>query len=103
MPHRAHLRDGARPERIVPVHEPGELSCRGNPPRAREERTWAGAVALLVAGGVLELGLLYLFFSVVLEALRTRRSLGREPLLWLGLGFGLLPPAYHFLLQVAGG
>ncbi|HWP06440.1 MAG TPA: hypothetical protein VNN72_11885, partial [Polyangiaceae bacterium] len=62
---------------------------------------WGGSALVSyipVLGGVLELYMLYLFFGVVLEALRTRRSLGKEPLLWTGLVFALLPPAYHFYL-----
>jgi serine/threonine-protein kinase len=54
-----------------------------------------------VLGGVLELYMLYLFFGVVLEALRTRRPLRKEPRLWLGLTLALLPPVYHFLSQLA--
>ncbi|HMJ16382.1 MAG TPA: serine/threonine-protein kinase [Polyangiaceae bacterium] len=61
----------------------------------------AGATRIVnyipVLGGILELVLLYLVFMTVLEAQRVRRRFRREPLLWLGLGLGVLPPVYSFL------
>jgi len=50
-----------------------------------------------VAGGVLELFMLYLFWMTVLEGRRTHRPLSREPVLWLGLVLALLPPAISFV------
>jgi eukaryotic-like serine/threonine-protein kinase len=61
----------------------------------------AVATYIPVLGGVLELAMLQRFWTVVLEAQRIRRNLGREPLLWLGLGLALLPPTYHFFREVA--
>ena len=63
-------------------------------------RTGGGAVVTYVPviGGVLELVMLYRFWDAVLEARRVARSLGREPLLWLGLLLALFPPAYHLTL-----
>jgi hypothetical protein len=49
-----------------------------------------------VLGGVLELVMVYLVWSAVLEALRTKRPLTREPVLWLGLALSLIPPAISF-------
>jgi predicted Ser/Thr protein kinase len=49
-----------------------------------------------VLGGVLELVMVYLVWSAVLEALRTKRPLTREPVLWLGLALSLIPPAVSF-------
>jgi eukaryotic-like serine/threonine-protein kinase len=55
-----------------------------------------------VLAGVLELVMLYLFWSAVLGALRTRRSLRRESLLWAGLVLSLLPPCVSFAAILAG-
>ncbi len=49
-----------------------------------------------VLGGVLELVMVYLVWSAVLEALRTERPLLREPVLWLGLALSLVPPVVSF-------
>jgi hypothetical protein len=46
-----------------------------------------------ILGGVLELGMVYLVWAAVLEAIRTSRPLRREPLLWLGALSSLIPPA----------
>jgi serine/threonine-protein kinase len=48
-----------------------------------------------VAGGCLELIMLYRFWEAALEAQQTSRSLAREPLLWLGLALALFPPTYN--------
>jgi predicted Ser/Thr protein kinase len=71
--------------------------------RERLAGTSAAAVAtyIPVLGGVLELVMLQRFWTAILEAQRIRRNLGREPLLWLGLGLALLPPTYHFFHEVA--
>ena len=53
-----------------------------------------------VLGGVLEFMMLHRFWTAVLEARRKRRSLVKEPLLWVGLGLALMPPVYHFLREV---
>ena len=50
-----------------------------------------------VLGGILELVLLYLVFMTLLEAQRVGRRFRDEPLLWLGLVLGLIPPIYSFL------
>jgi serine/threonine-protein kinase len=55
-----------------------------------------------VIGGVLELGVLFAAWLVVLESRRTSRPLRREPTLWAGLGFSLVPPFLE-LLQVLTG
>lgn len=53
-------------------------------------------VFLPVFGGVLELVVLYTTVVSVLEAIRRSRPLGREPLLLLGQGLALVPPACEF-------
>ena len=55
-----------------------------------------------VLGGVLELVMVYLVWMTVLEALRTGRSLRREPVLWLGAALSLVPPAISFVRMLAG-
>ncbi len=50
-----------------------------------------------IAGGLSELALVYLMWRALLEAMRTGRPLRREPLLFLGLAFGLVPPAAELL------
>ena len=60
------------------------------------------ATYIPVLGGVLELGMLYLFWMVVLDALRTHRPLRREPWLWLGVALSLLPPVVSALRSLAG-
>jgi len=58
-----------------------------------------GIVAYIpVLGGVLELGMLYLFWSTVLEAQRIARPVRKEPLIWLGLALSLFPPVYQFFV-----
>lgn len=49
-------------------------------------------VYIPILGGVLELGMLYLFWVAVLEAWRTSRPLAREPWLWGGALISLIPP-----------
>jgi serine/threonine-protein kinase len=68
------------------------------------QRTSARAVAMYipVLGGVLELGMLYLFWMVVLDALRTQRPLRREPWLWLGVALSLLPPVVSVVRGFSG-
>jgi len=55
-----------------------------------------------VFGGIFEFVLLYLVWLTVLEARRTGRWLRREPRLWWGFGFGLVPPALSFFQTLAG-
>jgi serine/threonine-protein kinase len=50
-----------------------------------------------ILGGVLELGMLFLVWSAVLEALRRRRPLSREPALWVAALTSLLPPVVSSL------
>jgi len=64
--------------------------------------TWV-VVYVPVLGGVLELVMLYLFWSAVLEALRIQRPLSREPLLWVGLALSLLPPSAALVSVLGGG
>jgi eukaryotic-like serine/threonine-protein kinase len=45
-----------------------------------------------VAGGLLELAIVFLAWTAVLEAWRTSRPLAREPRLWLGIALALVPP-----------
>jgi hypothetical protein len=70
----------------------------------REGFVWAGAPTIAnympVLGGVLEFMMLHRFWTVVLEARRKRRSLVKEPLLWVGLALALMPPLYHFFRDV---
>jgi serine/threonine-protein kinase len=68
------------------------------------QRSSARALApyVPVLGGVLELGMLYLFWMVVLDALRSHRPLAREPLLWVGVTLSLLPPLDAVLRSFAG-
>ena len=54
-----------------------------------------------VLGGTLELVLLWLCWSAVLEAIRVSRPLRREPKIWLGLVLGLIPPAWHLARLMA--
>lgn len=61
---------------------------------------WTSAGTYIpVLGGVLELMVLFAVWLAVLESRRTSRPLHREPKLWAGLGFSLLPPAVE-LVQV---
>jgi len=58
-----------------------------------ERTAWrAVAIYLPILGGVLELGMVYLVWSAVLEALRAHRPLSREPWLWVGAAISLIPP-----------
>ncbi|HVJ17894.1 MAG TPA: serine/threonine-protein kinase [Polyangiaceae bacterium] len=50
-----------------------------------------------VIGGVLELGMVYLFWMAVLDAARRSRPLRKEPLLWAAVGLCLLPPLVSFI------
>jgi serine/threonine-protein kinase len=50
-----------------------------------------------VVGGVLELGMVYLFWMAVLDAARRSRPLRKEPLLWACTALCLLPPAVSFI------
>jgi hypothetical protein len=52
-------------------------------------------------GGLIELAVVFLFWSAVLEAWRTGRPLRREPLLWLGMALALLPPVLQFVRHVS--
>lgn len=52
---------------------------------------WAWELVPIV-GGFMEIAALFLFWSAVLEAARTARSLAREPALWAGLLLALVPP-----------
>jgi hypothetical protein len=65
-------------------------------------RTGAAVVVsyIPVIGGCLELLMLYRFWDAALEAQQTRRSLAREPLLWLGLALALFPPTYNMALLI---
>jgi eukaryotic-like serine/threonine-protein kinase len=56
-----------------------------------------------ILGGMLELGMVYLVWVAVLEALRTSRPLRREPWLWLGAVISLLPPVVSTLRLLRGG
>jgi hypothetical protein len=83
------------------------------PVRGSTHVFWAGAVAMGVygirraleaggavwapryvpiAGGLILVAALYLFWCAVLEAWRTSRALRREPLLWLGAGLAVFAP-----------
>jgi serine/threonine-protein kinase len=50
-----------------------------------------------IVGGPLELAMVFLAWMAVLEAWRTSRPLVREPRLWIGIAFALVPPATDLL------
>jgi serine/threonine-protein kinase len=59
---------------------------------------WPSAATYVpVLGAVLELMVLFWVWLAVLESRRTARPLRREPMLWVGLGLALLPPAVEFV------
>jgi len=68
------------------------------------DRVGAHAVAtyLPVAGGVLELIMVYTAWIAALEARRTGRLLRREPWLWAAIGLALVPPAVSILRILSG-
>jgi serine/threonine-protein kinase len=51
---------------------------------------WTSYVPIL--GGLLEMAVLFVVWTAILEAWRTSRALTRELRLWVGLGLALLPP-----------
>jgi len=57
---------------------------------ARPGTLWTSYVP--IAGGILELAVVFLAWTAVLEAWRTSRPLIREPRLWLGIALALVPP-----------
>jgi serine/threonine-protein kinase len=69
------------------------------------QRAGAHSVATYVpvAGGVLELIMVYAAWLAALEARRTSRPLHREPWLWVAIGLALVPPAVSVLRILAGG
>ncbi len=52
----------------------------------------AATTYIPLAGGVIEIAVLFFVCVAVLEARRISRPLSREPRLWLGFGLALLPP-----------
>ena len=67
-----------------------------------QSRGSLSAVAYMpVVGGLLEIGVLYLFFRAMLQSWRTQRPLQREPWLFVGLLLALIPPAVEFFGYVA--
>jgi eukaryotic-like serine/threonine-protein kinase len=50
-----------------------------------------------IAGGLLELGTLFIAWMTVLQAWRVARPLHREPRLWLGIALALVPPIVDLL------
>lgn len=52
---------------------------------------------LPIAGGLLLVGVLYLFWCAVLEAWRTSRPLRREPQLWIGAALAVFAPLVELL------
>ena len=97
----------AQPERPVP--ESGKVLLWGTIAvvlhlirRLIESRGWRwAAVYVPVAGGLIELAVLFFVWLSVLEARRTSRSLRREPRLWIGLGLALLPPTVQLAVYIA--
>jgi hypothetical protein len=72
--------------------------------RFGEEHTALHAIATYtpIIGGVLELYLVYRVWNAVLEARRIHRPLTREPVLWLALALGLVPPVVSFVRSLLG-
>lgn len=56
-----------------------------------------------ILGGMLELGMVYLVWVAVLEALRTSRPLRREPWLWAAAAISLIPPVVSSVRLLRGG
>jgi serine/threonine-protein kinase len=56
---------------------------------------------LPIAGGLVEIGVVYLAWRTVLDAWRTGRPLRREPLLFVGLALAVLPPFLQLWRHVA--
>jgi hypothetical protein len=54
-------------------------------------------IYLPILGGILELCMVYLVWSAVLEAFRCGRPLRREPWLWLAAAMCLIPPGISAL------
>lgn len=73
---------------------------------AREALARAGAGVVTsyipVIGGSFELAMLYVFWDTALEAQRIRRSLLREPRLWIGVALSLFPPVFHMVRLLTG-
>ena len=72
-----------------------------------EHSTFAGslrevATYMPILGGILELGMVYFVWVAVLEAWRTARPLSREPWLWFGVLFSLVPPLVTSLRLLNG-
>jgi len=53
-----------------------------------------------LAGGVLEVGVLFCVWVAVLEAWRTKRPLRHEPALWVGTALALVPPAVELVVYL---
>jgi serine/threonine-protein kinase len=72
--------------------------------RIAVDRAGAHGVATYVpvAGGVLELLMVYAAWIAALESRRTSRPLRREPWLWAAIGLALVPPAVSMLRILAG-
>jgi serine/threonine-protein kinase len=60
---------------------------------------WA-TIYIPILGGAIEIAILFFFWVSILEAWRTARPLRREPMLWLGFGLALLPPAVELILYL---
>ncbi|MBI1852985.1 MAG: serine/threonine protein kinase [Planctomycetes bacterium] len=58
------------------------------------------ATTIPILGGAIEIVALYFLWLAQLEAWRTSRPLWREPLLWIGFAFVLIPPVREFLNYV---
>ncbi len=53
-----------------------------------------------VIAGILEFGVVFLFWDHALECIRTSRPIGKETTLWLGVGLAVLPPCVEFFTYV---
>jgi serine/threonine-protein kinase len=60
------------------------------------------ATYMPILGGILELAMVYFVWVAVLEAWRTARPLSREPGLWFGALFSLVPPLVTSLRLLNG-
>jgi hypothetical protein len=54
-----------------------------------------------IAGGLVEIAVVYTFWETVMEARRRQRPLPLEPKLWLGLALALMPPVVDLMVYLS--